>query len=78
MGNSEILAKTEMGTNNRSCTSYADMRLAIALLATWSGAQAREGDAEPILRAMSDYVRSQTTNKSEGPDAAGCGWSYHR
>ena len=52
MGNSEYLAKTEMGTNNRSRTYFAGMRLAIALLATGSGDQAREGDAEPILRAM--------------------------
>ncbi|MEA3292337.1 MAG: DUF2092 domain-containing protein [Pseudomonadota bacterium] len=49
-----------MNTNIRSRASFAGMALATALLAA-PGIQAQESDAKSILKAMSDYVGSQST-----------------
>ena len=47
--------------NSATVVSLARMVLAALLIASGSGAQAQEGDAKAILKAMSDYVSSQKT-----------------
>ena len=56
--------KTETGTTStrmRRRTVFTGMIMATALLAAGPGVQAQENDALSILKAMTDYVSSQST-----------------
>lgn len=53
--------QNESSTNSRSRVSFAGLVLAAALFAMGPGVQAQEGDAKSILKAMADYLSSQST-----------------
>jgi hypothetical protein len=57
------MAKSNVGAHpaERSRIAFGSMILAAALAVLGPGAEAKEGDAKAILKAMSDYVSSQMT-----------------